>query len=389
MGTDPATTAFCACAIVMSGSDLWRGPGDPADEFWMVTDRGPNGQVRVDGANRRTFPIPAFAPVIVKVRASGSTLSVMQTLPIVGRSGKPVGGLSNVEGRDETPYDFAAKEKIAFDPNGLDPEGLVRTSSGEFWLAEEYSPSLVRVDSKGMVVKRYVPAGVKLAGADYPVAETLPAVYAKRKGNRGFEGLALSRDERTLYIVLQSPLLIPDSKTGDASRNTRILAFDIAGEKVVAEYVYRLDPVGEFDPKQAGKPQEMKVSGVVSLNASTLLVLERTDDVAKLYTVTLGTASSILGTKWDDAATSPSLESLVDTGTEQVVALPKTLVIDLSALQGMPGKIEGVAVISRDRIAVANDNDFDIGDFDAEGNNKGKGVKSQLLYLSLSRALPD
>src|SRR5215468_10269829 len=26
------------------GSDLWHGPKDPRDEFWMITDRGPNGQ---------------------------------------------------------------------------------------------------------------------------------------------------------------------------------------------------------------------------------------------------------------------------------------------------------------------------------------------------------
>lgn len=25
------------------GSDLWDGPKDPRDEFWMTTDRGPNG----------------------------------------------------------------------------------------------------------------------------------------------------------------------------------------------------------------------------------------------------------------------------------------------------------------------------------------------------------
>src|SRR3954470_19333147 len=30
------------------GSDLWRGPKDPADEFWMLTDRGPNGQIAVE-----------------------------------------------------------------------------------------------------------------------------------------------------------------------------------------------------------------------------------------------------------------------------------------------------------------------------------------------------
>jgi hypothetical protein len=37
------------------GSDLWRAPKDPRDEFWMVTDRGPNGQIKADGTNRRTF----------------------------------------------------------------------------------------------------------------------------------------------------------------------------------------------------------------------------------------------------------------------------------------------------------------------------------------------
>src|SRR5262245_54448551 len=44
------------------GSDLWHGANDPPDQFWMVTDRGPNGQIRIDGANRRTFPIPDFTP---------------------------------------------------------------------------------------------------------------------------------------------------------------------------------------------------------------------------------------------------------------------------------------------------------------------------------------
>jgi hypothetical protein len=28
------------------GSDLWRGPNDGPGEFWMLTDRGPNGQIR-------------------------------------------------------------------------------------------------------------------------------------------------------------------------------------------------------------------------------------------------------------------------------------------------------------------------------------------------------
>ena len=210
-------------------------------------------------------------------------------------------GLSNLKDIDETPYDYAAKEVLPFNVNGLDTEGLVRTDAGDFWIADEYGPSLVHVDRSGKVVKRYIPEGVKLDGADYPIAPVLPAIYAKRKINRGFEGLALSADEKTLYLLLQSPLLNPDKNIGDASRNTRVLLFDIGSEKVTAEYAYRFEASKDFDPGPKNTPDEMKLSGVVALSPTTLLILERTDVVAKLYTVDLSRATNLLGGKWDDA----------------------------------------------------------------------------------------
>src|SRR5690349_3296904 len=39
------------------GSDLWRSTSDPPGELWMVTDRGPNAELDVDGERRRTFPV--------------------------------------------------------------------------------------------------------------------------------------------------------------------------------------------------------------------------------------------------------------------------------------------------------------------------------------------
>src|SRR5438477_12225696 len=42
------------------GSDLWHGPNDGPGEFWMLSDRGLNGQIKVDGKNRRTFWLPEF-----------------------------------------------------------------------------------------------------------------------------------------------------------------------------------------------------------------------------------------------------------------------------------------------------------------------------------------
>jgi Esterase-like activity of phytase len=372
------------------GSDLWRHSSDPAGEFWMLTDRGPNGQVKVDGKNRRTFLVPEFNPVILHVKVDGATIRILKTIPIVGQSGNPVTGMPNIKGFDEDPYDYSAQKKLPLNPNGIDSEGIVRTNSGEFWIAEEYTPSLLHLDRNGKVFKRYIPVGIELSGTDYPITQVLPPIYSKRKINRGFEGLALSKDEKTLYVILQSPLSNPDKKAGDDSRNTRVLVFDIPGEKVTAEYVYRLDIAKEFDPRPKMKPDEMKLSAVVYLNSHELLVLERTDWVAKLYSVDFTRATDILGSRWSDPVTSPTLEALEDPAKDDIQVLPKSLVLDLSTLSGIPDKIEGVAIIDRQMIAVANDNDFDIEErgMDANGNNPGKGLKSQIVVISLARPLP-
>ena len=372
------------------GSDLWHGPKDPRDEFWMITDRGPNGQIAVDGKNRRTFWVPEFDPTIVRVKTEGKAIKILEAIPIVGQSGKPVTGLPNLKDVDEAPYNYSAQELLPLNPNGLDTEGLVRTTAGDFWIGEEYSPSILHVDRTGKVIKRYIPEGLPLEGTDYPVAKVLPVIYGKRKINRGFEGIALSGDEKTLYLVLQSPLLNPDRKTGEASRNSRVLVFDIPSEKVTAEYVYRFDVSKEFDPNPKNTPDEMKLSGVIAMNPTTLLVLERTDLVAKLYSVDLSQATNILGSKWNDAKTVPSLEALADPATAGVRVLPKTLVLDLSSIKGMPEKIEGIALLDQNTLAVSNDNDFDSEEskYDAEGNNIGKGKISQILMISLAKPLP-
>ncbi len=134
----------------------------------------------------------------------------------------------------------------------------------------------------------------------------------------------------------------------------------------------------------------MKLSGVAFLNPTTLLVLERTDLVARLYSVDLSKATDILNTKWDDAKITPGLEALEDPATAEVRVLPKSLVLDLKQFDEMPDKIEGVAVVDRNTVAVSNDNDFDSEEsqYDAEGNNLGKGKKTFILVISLGKPLP-
>ena len=132
----------------------------------------------------------------------------------------------------------------------------------------------------------------------------------------------------------------------------------------------------------------MKLSAVAPVNATTLLIVERTDSVAKLYSVDINKATNILGSQWDNATTTPSLEALEDPAPSGITPLPKTLVADLSKLPGIPDKVEGLAVLNRTTVAIIGDNDFDVGTFDEHGNNVGPGVKTKIMVIGLPQALP-
>lgn len=381
-GADPAPAVDHGIALGGIGSDLY--PADAPDEYWMVTDRGPNGRIKLKGPNRRTFPVPTFDPLVLRVRARpGAPLQIVAVIPLTTAAGRPVTGLPDDAARDETPYDLTGNTALPTDPSGLDPEGMVRTAGGEFWLSEEYSPSVLRVSATGTVLARFVPRGVTLPGAGYPVVDSLPAVLAGRQDNRGIESLALSPDGRTLYAALQSPLDNPPG-TGARSRAVRVLALDVATGRPTAEYVYRMEDVAGFDPAAKGDQSAMKVSAL-AWSGDQLLVDERTDDVARLYLVTLSGATNILDGELDDPAHRPSLE---DTDPPGVTPLAKTLLLDVTAaVPNAPRRIEGLAVRDASTVAIADDNDFGMREgpdaFDDQGVQRDTGVPSRLLVLRL------
>lgn len=374
------------CIRLGGFSDLYRSKIDPQGEFWIVTDRGPNGEVSIDGKKRRTFPVPQFRPLILRVKAEGDgVLQVVDTLPICGQSGAGVGGFPNLAQFDGEAFEFDGQKSLPFQVNGLDCEGLIRTATGEFWVADEYRPSLVRIDASGRTLKRYIPAGQALPGADCEVIDALPAIYAKRRDNRGFEGLALSPDEKTIYAPLQSALDNPDPFAGETSRNCRILAFDRERESPSAEFVYQFDSATDFDSESS--PDDMKIGAVAMIDSNRMLVLERTDRAAIVYLVDLSNATNLLTTHWHDAEGDDSLETCHDLQSVGIEALPKRLVIDLSKLDNVPPKLEGMAIVDANHLAFVNDNDFSFNGFDAAGNAVDSQRPSSLFVVRLERPL--
>ena len=370
-------------ALGGAGSDLY--PAEDPNQYWVITDRGPNGQVKVDKDKRRTFPVPNFDPAILRISVQGSALHVEQAIPITTTSGKPVTGLSNSDSRDEPPYDWTAGKTLPVNPAGLDTEGMVRVPNGDFWISEEYAPSILHISPTGKVLTRFVPAGLALPGTDYPVQATLPAILAKRQINRGFESMAINPDGHTLYAALQSPLGLPNDKQGGNSRAVRVFAFDLNTGQATAEYVYPLEDVNRFDKGADGDQSEMKISAMAWYGPDQLVVDERTDDVAKLYLIKLSGASNVLGGPFDDVKHSPALEQ-TNLASASVTPVAKSPLIDLTAaIPGLPKKIEGIAVRDQHTIAVANDNDFGMTEgpdaFASNGKIHDSGVPSRLLLL--------
>lgn len=376
------------------GSDLYHDPKDAKDVFYLITDRGPNNDtVQPDKSAGTGFVVPNFSPVILKVRINGSAVEILESKAISLKSGKGVTGLPNLKGYDAVPTDVKGiTSTTLYNIAGLDSEGIVRTRNGEFWVVDEYAPSLARLSKDGVLKTKYVPTNWAGTSQDFTVVKSIPEIFLKRKANRGFEALALSPDERTLFIGLQSPLLNPSTTVGNASLATRILRFDIPTKTFTGEFVFGFEKSSVVDAKST-KNSDLKLSALVALDNETLLVQERTDNSFLLSTIKIKESANILKTKWDLAATTPSLETYAGVGTNAevealIAASEKKIVFKSTDIAAMPMKIEGVAVIDANHIVVVNDNDFSFVYNATTGQVDLGTTKTSLLTIKLAAPLP-
>lgn len=343
--------------------------------FFVTTDRGPNGLAETNRGSRRTLLEPGFVPRIfeIDVAPGGGDVRVVRTIPLAGRSGKPLSGRPNGIDRDEPMLEAGTTKPLAADADGVDPEGLVAAPDGTFWLVEEYRPSLLHVGADGRMVARFVPRGTRLTGADAEVHDCLPAAYARRADNRGFESLTISPDGTRLWAMLQSPLDNGRDKAVKRAGNVRLLAFDPAAGRPVAEHVYRLgDPLADGYATK-GTAADGKLCALATLDATSLLTIEQLDTGAvRLYRIELDAATDTLDR--DEGKRGDTLEEVRDLAAAGIRPVRKTLVADLtpltrrmrrdvygdSAKAASDLKLEGLAILDDRRVAIVNDNDFGV-----------------------------
>jgi hypothetical protein len=111
----------------------------------------------------------------------------------------------------------------------LDLESMRVDRNGDLWFGEEFGPFLVHTDATGKVLEAPIPLpGV--SSPDYPAdAPGAPGAGNLRRSN-GFEGMAISRDGRTLYPILEGAV------AGDDPRVRRLYSFDIDARRYEPGY---------------------------------------------------------------------------------------------------------------------------------------------------------
>ncbi|SHF33897.1 esterase-like activity of phytase family protein [Chryseobacterium vrystaatense] len=334
-------------------------------EFYVITDRGPN----TDYLNGKKFPAPNFTPTIMhfKINAEGN-IEIIKYIKLKNPSGQPITGLPNPAGMGstgETAYDVSGNV-LGTDNYGLDSESIVAAADGTFWVSDEYGPHIVHYNADGVELERISPIGVNTG------PRKLPAVLAKRRANRGMEGLCITPDGKTLVGTIQSTMYVPTKALATNTTLTRIVTFDIATGQT-RQYLY----------KQNGGASD-SVCDITAISSTEFLVIERDGNFGsqggtkKVYRINIAGASDVNGTdisavdglKINNKALEQSTwDEITNAGIKPV---SKILAVDLVAKLGYEhDKFEGIVYLGNNKIAVFNDDDFGILD-DGNGNPKAK-----------------
>lgn len=387
--------------VMLGGfSGMYYDPTESTDDsyvFYAVPDRGPNdatyGRNNVTPAapqNLRPFKLPDYQGRIVKfaLNTTDGSVTLDDQIMLFRQDGTtPISGKGNIPGFDEVPVtytdaatdytnaDFVDNESgeelhlLPYDEFGGDFEGILKDKDGNFWMCDEYRPAIYKFQPDGVLIDRYVPAGTSLLGTTPQAvgtygAETLPAVYAKRRANRGFEAIAYDSAAHVIYAFIQSPIETPDNSVRNNSDVIRILGVDATDGTPVSEYVYLLE---RNQYGGIGTSRVDKIGDAVYKGNGKFLVIERDSEapgVAEgkkyIFEINLTGATNTLGM---DLSTGEemSLEQLSpdELLEEGVQAVHKTKVVNLPSLNYVSSdKAEGVAILPGGAIAVMNDNDF-------------------------------
>ncbi|MFJ6194842.1 esterase-like activity of phytase family protein [Micromonospora sp. NPDC092111] len=291
-----------------------------------------------------------------KANSGDFLLRIQRVAPdFAGGTVDVVGGINLTDPFGRVPFPLTRADRVLTGAD-FDVESIMRTADGTYWIGDEFGPYLLHFDRAGRLLQAPVP----LPGVFAPEHPDRGEQPANLGGSKGFEGMALSPDGRTLYPLLEGTV------TGDAPGSLRLHEFDIASSAYTGRrWTYQLD-----DPKNA-------IGDAIAVDRDRFLIIERDNgqgDTAK-------TKKIYLADRHD---------------RDRDGRLDKTLVADLMNIANpkrvggfgttftFPFQtIEDVVILDNRTLVVVNDNNFPF----SSGRSAGKPDDNEFIVLRVDRSL--
>jgi hypothetical protein len=242
----------------------------------------------------------------------------------------------------------------------FDIESFRRAPDGTFWFGEEFGPFLLHTDAAGRVLEAPIPLpGV--ASPDDPLGReaTLPR-------SRGFEGMAIAPNGRTLYPMLEGSLT-----TDPDQRRLIVNEFDLASRSYTGkQWFYRME---------ATTASGQAIGDFTAVADRAFLVIERDGWQGaaalfkKIFLVRLDEVDA------DGYLVKHEVVDLLDVADPDDIGGTGTGVFTFPFVT-----IESVIPLSANRIVVVNDNNYPF----SSGRTPGQPDDNEFIEVRLRRPLP-
>src|ERR671919_2954620 len=185
-------------------------------QFWAMPD---NGYGAKDNSGDFLLRLYRIRPDFETARGGSGTVAVLGFLQLRDPDGK-------------VPFPLFRADRLLTGAD-FDLESVRQAKDGSLWFGEEFGPFLLHTDATGRVLEAPVP----LPGVQSPQNPFLGGGTPNLPASRGFEPLALSRDGKTLYPMLEGALV------GDPDPCRRIVyEFDLRDSEYTGRsWWYRTD----------------------------------------------------------------------------------------------------------------------------------------------------
>lgn len=340
--------------------------------YYGLADRGPGG-----GVISYNTRVEKFSLDVDRNSGAISNFKILDTI-LFTQDGQNFNGLNPKQ----------LNGNVAVLGKSFDPEGFVVAPNGNFYVSDEYGPSVYEFSPSGSFIRAFqTPSNLIPRQSDGTVnyVDGRPDITSGRQDNRGFEGVTLSPDGKKLYAVLQDALVNEGSPDGRRSRNLRLVEFDTATGQSTAQYIYQLESLADINDRIPGTADDFAanaqgrnigVSAITALNDDEFLVLERdnrgvgVEDVPgkspvaskRVYKISLTGATDVSGISLGGTNDLPSGVLPVDKSKSPFIDIAELL-----KAQGLviPEKIESLAIgpqLADDSYAIllGTDNDFSV-----------------------------